>query len=380
MKQFTGYTCSTTGGGSAGSRCGCDWYSSCRNPLYAFDHPDECGTADMTLTGLDLVPKSQTIIRGRSGYFGVIARFSDGRTADVTGESVVRPADSDVATSPETVPGLVDGVEVGTTTVTGTWRGRFATGDLAVVAETCVSNDPWDVVVVVDDGGVFMSAPVTLGPGPGGGVGDITLARALRRFNSTAAAAYPVSIIPLLLAMDLRDTGALGLHVGSGWETETGLGGTVVGTARTGADRIWVPGSGWTNEIPAVRPYIDAGSNVGGGLIDAWGALMGPDGRADARKLVVLFSTGGETSCSPSARSAADVLVAAGVDVAVITPLQSSDTHIRSFCDAGMAAYDSLSLIPSPTCLFFPGAEYMADFGDVLRSACESCGGYGYGY
>lgn len=370
MTPFTGYSCPTQ---TSQSGC-CDWFSSCRNPLYAFDHPSECG-GSMTLESVALVPANQTITKGRSGYVRVIATFSDGRSADVTGESVLVSGDSSVVSVPGTAAGLLDANDAGEVTVTGAWRGRVATGSVEVVEAACVTDAPWDVVVVVDDGAVFVASPVAVVRNE-----QSVMVRAMRRYNSSAAAAYPASVLGLMLSMDLVDGGGVASYLGTGWDAQVSPG-TAIGTSRTGQDRIWTPSDGWKGEIAAVAPFISAGSGIGPALIDAWSALMGPGGREEAHKLVVLYSTGGETVCSPSAMSAADVLVAAGIHVAVITPLKASDTHIQSFCFPGLPAHAMLSQVASSTCLFLDGQIPMEfSFANVLRLSCEDCGGYGYGY
>jgi hypothetical protein len=365
--EFTGYSCNDASAGSgAGGSCS-DWYTSCRNPLYALDHPDECGSG-LAVSELVITPPAMTIPAGRGGYLQAIALFNDGRAADVTGETAFASADTGVLVSLGN--GLIEGVAAGATAVTGIWNGKTAVAEVTVSDVGCIADVPWDVVVVADDGVVWVEAPVFVVRNEAS-----QKARALRRIQSNARQFYPAAILQLMLSMDLLDSGGVTSadgYVAEGWTSTaplpTGIGGT-----RAGSDRIWT-GSQWSNQVDTATCFIDAQGDTGKALMDAAQILVS-SGRPGARKLVVLFSTGGEKSCSPSIRSAAATLVGNGFDLAVVTPLSASDTAVVSKCDL-MPAHAMLQEIPSAPCYFFDGASPKGGvFSAMLATVCGGCSG-----
>jgi len=366
--EFTGYTCGTgTTGGGGGGACS-DWYSSCRNPLYALDHPDECDSGSLAVSELSLTPATMTIPAGRGGYVQAIAHFNDGRSADVTGETAFTSADTGVVIA--LGKGLLDGVAPGTTTITGIWNGKLAVATVTVEAAACIAAVPWDVVVVADDGSVWVEAPVFTIRNEAS-----VRARALRRFQSNARDVYPAAILQLMLSMDLLDAGTVAAadgYVAGGWNQVSlpeGIGGS-----REGNDRIWT-GSEWSSYVDMRPCFLNAGGDTGKALMDAAQILLG-SGRPGARKLVVLYSAGAESSCSPSIRSAANVVVGNAIDLAVVTPLRSTNAEVVSPCDL-IPTHVVLSEIPSATCFFFDGGAMSSSgvFGAILATVCGGCSG-----
>lgn len=354
----------TDHGSSTPSTGGCgNWYSSCRNPLYALDHQSECGAVQVAY--LDLVPSTVELAKGRSAYVRLIATFADGRVADVTGEGTFGVEDQTVATS--SGAGMIQGVDVGSANLTGTWRGLLATGSVSVFDNQCVESRPWDVVIVADDAAEWVSGTVSVVHGSA-----VVRGRALRRLQTPYANQYSQAMLALQLSMDLLDSTAFDPR--AGWSVAGGLRPGI--GPRTGLDRIAFPGGpGWTNTIqafPGGRP------DVGRAIMEAY-ALHGI-GRSDARKVIVIFSTGGESLCSPGMLAAANAVKGAGIHVAVVTPLGSGDL-VYSFCNQPQTAWAVLQQASS-TCLFFDQttgniqANVMAN---TLRIACEGCGSSGSG-
>ena len=343
-------------------QCGDDWYSSCRNPLYALDHPTECGL--LTVASIALDPGLVSIAEERSGAVRVIATFSDGRTADVTGESSI--ATSDTSVSRSLGGGILTGEAVGQAVLTASWRSKLAQGQVVVFDNVCVQSQPWDVVVVADEGMVYGSinrASVT------GGV-----VRAFKRLPSNARFGYSAALLSLQLSMDLLDPGDY--VAGEGWDGSTtpmGLGG-----ARAGNDRIWA--GRWSQYVEST-PNVVAGAegDTGAQLMKAFEIHQG--GRVDARKIVVLLSTGGETICNPGISAACAALRNADIEVVVITPLRSTDP-VYNACASDQStlvtAHSVLADSASSDCLFFDAAKGDV-YGQVMRIVCGGCSGSGEG-
>lgn len=345
----------------AASHCGDDWYSSCRNPLYALDNPGECGL--ITVSSIALDPALVSIAEERSGTVRVIATFSDGRTADVTGESSV--ATSDATVSRSLGGGILTGESVGQAVLTASWRSKLAQGQVVVFDNVCVQSQPWDVVVVADEGMVFGSIFRASLTGP---------VRALKRLPSTARFGYSARILALQLSMDLLDPGDF--VGGEGWDGSTtpmGLGGL-----RAGRDRIW---AGRWSQYVTTDPNVVAGDegDTGAKLARAFEIHQG--GRVDARKIVVLLSTGGETECTPGIAAACAALTNAGIEVVVITPLRSTDPVYNACASTAstlVTAHSVLAAAASSDCLFFDSAKGDV-YGQVLRIVCGGCSGSGEG-
>lgn len=346
---------------TAGS-CG-DWYSSCQNPLYAIDHQDTCG--QLEIVQLDIMPPFVEVAKGRASAVRLVATFSDGRVADVTGQGVFTSEAPAVATADG--GGLVRGVDVGTAALTGTWRGLLATATISVFDNVCVASQPWDVVVVADNGSEWVSGIVSVARGV-----NVIRGRALRQLRSSAANQYPQAILALQLSMDLRDNQAF--NALSGWEQSGNPTRPSIGT-RTGTDRIAFAGvAGWYDSI---MPFPGGSDDPGKAIMQAY--AMHQTGRTSVRKAIVVFSTGGESRCSPSVLSACTAAKNAGIHVAVVTPLNESDL-VYSWCHQPRTAWDVLQSSASP-CMFFDSVtgNVHATAGTILRIACEGCGSSGSG-
>lgn len=355
----TDYSNTTTP--TAGS-CG-DWYNSCRNPLYALDHQSECGTVEVVQ--LDLAPPDVEIQAGRTSYARLLATFADGRIADVTGQGTFVVENSAVAVSAGA--GIIRGVATGACAITGTWRGLLATGTVTVVSNECVESLPWDVVVVADDGAEWVSGFVSVVRGV-----NTVRGRALRQLSSSAARQYPQAILSLQLSMDLYDDPAFDPFGGwsaSGLSTRPSIG------TRTGTDRIAFAGiAGWSDKI---MPFSGGTSDPGKAIMQAYG--MHQSGRTGVRKLIVVFSTGGENRCNPSILEACTACKNAGIHVAVVTPL-GVDDPVYSWCHYPQTAWSVLQQSASQ-CMFFDSinGNIHATTGSILRIGCEGCGSSGSG-
>lgn len=104
-------------------------------------------------------------------------------------------------------------------------------------------------------------------------------------------------------------------------------------------------------------------------------------GRPDARKLVVLFTTGDERNCNPGMLGACQALALNGIEVAVVTPL-TANSPVYSPCYSNqfalVTAHSILSQCASSSCLFVDGdrgglAGAMAIPSQLLRMTCEGC-------
>lgn len=351
--QYQDCECAT----GTGVDCG-DWYSSCRNPLWALDHPDECGL--LTVTSLDLVPRYQSVAFGRSGAVRVIATFGDGSHADVTGESTI--GSSDASISHHLGGGIVTGDKIGTAFLTATWHGTLATGSVSVFDNACAESAPWDVVVIADDASVAtMTQRAT--------IAGVTVS-ALRRFRTNVD--YARSIYAFVLSLDLLDNGLF--IPGVGWDAYAANPIGIGGSTRTGRDRIWT-GYEWSDHTCPFPNVSLAFGSMGNRIMKAFEIFQ--SGRPEAKKLLVLFSTGGDTGCNPSYRGAAAAVALNGIDIAVITPLSPSDTVV-SPCEAPYSAYSALQDCASRPCLFFGAGNGGLDAGSgitgkLLRLACEDC-------
>lgn len=350
--------------------CVSDWFTSCRNPLWALDHQDQCGA--VTVAKLDLIPPSLQVAKGKTGYVRLIATFEDGRMADVTGEGIFA---IDGTAAQSNGAGLIAGLDVGTAPITGTWRGLLATGTVTVFDNACAESRPWDVVICADDGAIYQSSVVQIG----GLVGGVVLTRrALRRSVSPRADMYPHWAMALQAAMDLYDSNDYDPR--AGWTIQGGLRPSI--GQRTGTDRICfsqdiVDGAAaWSDKI---KPFTADTRPIGQQLMSAY--ALHSLGRTNVRKVVVVYTTGGESLCNPSLSAAAASLKGAGIHVAIVTPLNSED-QVFSFCNQPQTAYSVLQAASS-TCLFFDqttgngAGNVMAQ---TLRIACEGCGvGYSGG-
>ena len=342
----------------AGTDVGGLGYESCRNPLFALDHPTECGV--LSVTNLFLVPPTQSIAHERSGVVEVLAQFSDGRTANVTGEAIIQSLDPHIAHY--LGGGVFSGDTVGSTGVTATWQGRLVVGNLNVFDNTCVASVPWDVVFVTDDAGVYtLSQRLPLYSTRPGQSAFPAMVPALRRWRTGVD--YYGAMFSLILSLDLLDSGLF--IPGEGWNSVAtnpiGIGGL-----RTGHDRIWT-GAAWSDHT--IPPIVTAGSSsIGAQLMAAYQIHL--TGRPGVRKIVVLFTMGGDTSCTPSLSGAAAALKANGIELVIVTALGPDDVSVISPCDGLLPSYLVLQAAASP-CLFFDRLN--SPWAQIFRVACGEC-------
>lgn len=330
--------------------------TACDNPLYRFDNPDTCGA--LAFASLRIEAAASEVVKGRRTKVRVIARFANGREADVTEESTITSDDTDVAVYEES--GIFYGASAGLAGVAGVWKGRAAEATLTVVDSPCVLAQPWDVVFVIDTAvGYYMLQTVQhslWGGSPQmywrrGQPGDPNDVVAIDLFDDM--------VLQTQLAMDLLDDR---------------------NPASTGTDRIAVinmNGSAnpqitqtWTNEVVEVPVYQTGGvSQLGRALERAENLLA--TARSSARRLVIVLTMGG-TELSPSALTVGNRIRNAGTQLAVVTPLDATSTS-KSIPAFPKTAYAYLQALAGP-CLFFGGAHYAyapAILARVIRSACE---------
>lgn len=292
---LTEYTCPTT---DPAEELACS--QACQNPFYAMDNPDTCDAP--TVTSLRIEPATVRAGVGRRGVYRVVAVFSDGRQGDVTGEAT--PVIADGAVASFLVNGIVGGVAAGSTTLTAAWKGKTATATLSVFASTCAADQTWDVVFVLDQAVAsywFASRPSAPGCG-------MYWRRTAGR--SDYVAEYGTAALALMLGMSLKNP----------WDDDAGTDRISVVVTGEGSPRVAVT---WTDTVPAVTGLCQAttDSRLGDSLRAA--RTMLNSARSGATKLVVLLTSGSESACSPSARTAATELTDAGILVAVSTPLHT---------------------------------------------------------
>ncbi len=315
-----------------------DKFNTCLNPLYAYDHQDECGL--VTVDHIEIAPKDQILAVGRGGCIYVLAVFTDGRTAYITNESLVSIGDATKASY--IGGGVVFGLTAGATSLFATWRGRTAIGSLIIEENVCTDSRPKDVVVIVNYGEltVYRQVPIREGSWLGG-----------RRL--------PYERLP----GETLDMGSSGSMIGSmvagmdlmwtGYENDWWLGSaaaTMVDSIHTGTDRIW-NGSKWintwdrTNLFPTTYP-------TGGQSILA-GLAVALTGRPGSRKVIIFASTGAEVSCgNPDTQilGAADLCRASDVELFIVTPLRTSDGNYFAPCDMPRLALDVLAQAVTGPC------------------------------
>lgn len=366
--EIAEYGCTVSGSGSgsnsgsttSGSSSGACSNDSCENPLYAIDHQDTCGS--LTVVSLRLEPENARVPAGRKCLIRTVAVFSDGQEANVTTEASYAVEDEDIAEHVD--DGVFLGHEVGVIWVEAVWRGVSTRGTLTVFDGTCVNAQPWDVVIVIDNAigcyllpnspqmsystipGAYTKVPHRYWYRPGQNIRSIDL--------------FDDQVIALQLAMSLKNT-----------FEPTDPGNDRVAIVNTGDGLPYVH-TAWTDTM--VVSGIDVSAPLADcklGVAFQKAQQLFAAGRADARKLMVVYTHGAESSCAPPARSVAYALQAAGVEVAIITPV-STASDARSVCSYPQRVFENLEDMASP-CLFFGDVQWnMATsyLAQVLGFAC----------
>lgn len=128
--------------------------------------------------------------------------------------------------------------------------------------------------------------------------------------RSDYVAEYGTAALALMLGMSLKNP----------WDSDAGTDRISVVVTGEGSPRVAVT---WTDTVPSVTGLCQAttDSRLGESLRAA--RTMLNSARSGATKLVVLLTSGSESACSPSARTAATELTDAGILVAVSTPLHT---------------------------------------------------------
>jgi hypothetical protein len=327
---------------------------SCRNPLYAFDHPTECGW--LGISRIELVPPNQTVIKGRAGVVTVNVKFSDGRVANVTDESTIGSSQQTVARYAG--GGLVEGVSAGTSALVASWKGRTATGQIKVVEAACVDTRPIDLVLVMDDLAVLLGQQIRLITGE---IVQVPFKRIPSSENDLPWGAWA-----FLESMDLIDV-------------------SIPNGNRTGNDRLW-DGFQWVNTftksamIGAIAQQPSgftgySGADAASRILAATSIVL--TGRPTARKAILLVSTGSDGADAFACTQTGGILGAAavaranGVELFVVTPLSPSD-EAYSFCNFPMKSYDVLAQAATTDCHFFPagGGGSPRSVGEMLLDSC----------
>lgn len=346
----TTYSCPSTSGGSSGGGSCPTVTSQCVDPFYAIANTTECGA--VAVTALRVEPSGLDIVAGRLGKVRVIATFSTGQEADVTDEARVYTQNDEIAEYVR--DGVVKANVEGAVWLEGLWEGLSARGTVTVTEEACVAAQGWDVCVVLDQS-----------------VGTAFLP--YRRPGLDPEQLY-VRRVPLANRVDYFDEILLSLQLSMSlaneWQPED-----------PGADRISIVltsdgeptvAQGWTNSLTVLASTGEYSEARVGKALQRAQYLM-TSARPAARKMVVLITNGGEWGCNPTSLSVALQLQAAGVAVAVVTPV-SANNGFFSACSYPQSAFAYLQSCASP-CLFYGGLTFGGltnALGDIQR---EQCGG-----
>lgn len=342
----------------------------CRNPLWAIDHPDDC-TAP-TLTAVRTEPESISIVAGRRGHVRVVAEFSNGTEADVTADASLVAEDTGVAEVVSASDGVVRGLVAGEAFVDGAYGGYTARTTVSVLDSTDVDSVTWDVVFVLD----FSAANHVMASR------SLTAAqsRVVRSFSGSEMVVpgyYWQALRPIGdgasidVLDDLLKQAQLPLSLSNDWDDDEGADRFALVVTGDGHPYTY---SSWSSEY-LTAPFAYAFPDCAlGDAMELAQALIA-SARTASRKLVVVFTAGGETSCSPSAKSVATAIKAVvGNKVAIVTPLESvsrTGTTLYSACSYPQTSYDNLQEMASPGC--FMGGRLWADvsaaFGPILDNA-----------
>lgn len=343
----------------------------CRNPLWAIEHPDDC--VEPTLSSIRVEPSSIEIVAGRRGHLRVVAVFSNGTEAQVTESSALMSPDDTIAEVVSQSEGVVRGGTEGQVVLTAAYRGQSATASVTVRSSDPVATTPWDVIFVLDQSAAnFVMASRSQ---------SATSSRVVRRFSGSSLMVpgyywqpdRPVGEgVSIDIFDDLIKQAQMPLSVANTWDDDEGQ------------DRfaLVVTGSGdpytyqsWTDSY-VTAPFGEAYPDCALGDALERAQVLLASARSEALKLVVIFTAGLETSCSPSLRSVATTLKASGVKIAVITPVASSSrtgTTIFSPCSYPQTSYANLQTVASDGS-FYGGrswADTSAAFARVLIDAFE---------
>lgn len=343
--------------------------TACRNPLWAVDHPDDC-TAP-TLTGIRTEPETLSVVAGRRGHVRVVAEYSNGSEADVTEFAILASGDADTAEVVSAPEGVVRGVAAGEIWVEAAYQGYADRTTVTVLSATNVDSATWDVVFVLDlSAANHVIASQSL---------PANQSRVLQAFSGSTEtvpgfywkALRPVGDgISIDVFDDLLKQAQLPLSLLNEWDDDPGDDRFALVVTGNGTPYTYQP---WTDayiEAPFAYAYSDCA--LGEAMQKAQTLLA--SARAESRKLVVVFTAGGETSCSPPAKTVATAIKGAGHKVAVITPLESvsrTGTTIYSACSYPQTAYANLQEMAS-TGLFRGGREWAnvsAAFSTLLNDA-----------
>lgn len=359
----TEYTCAST---ATGSSCSVD---PCRNPMWAILHPDDC--TEPTLTGVRVEPENISIVAGRRGHIRVVAEFSNGTEADVTPEATLTADDAGAAEVVSSSEGVVRGLVAGEAYVDGAYEGYTARSTVTVLASTDVDSVTWDVVFVLDLSAanhVMASRSLTA-----------DASRVVRTFSGSEMVVpgfYWQSLRPIGdgasidVFDDLIKQAQLPLSLANDWDDDAGDDRFALVVTGDGHPYVY---QGWTDTY-TTAPFAYAFADCALGEAMQLAQTLLASARAGSRKLIVVFTAGTETSCSPTAKSIATLVKAAGHKVAVVTPLESvsrTGTTIYSACSFPQTAYANLQEMASASC-FKGGREWpdvSAAFSQLLDDA-----------
>lgn len=340
--SITEYACDPV---ATSASCSLD---ACRNPLWAIDHPDDCEAP--TLSSIRLEPENISIVAGRRGHVRVVAEYSNGTEADVTESASLLAETTGVAEVISSADGVVRGLVAGEAWVDGAYGGYTARSTVSVLDSTDVDSVTWDVVFVLDlsvANHLLASRSLTA-----------DASRVVRSFSGSEIVVpgyYWRALRPIGdgasidIFDDLIKQAQLPLSLANDWDDDAG------------ADRfaLVVTGDGhpykfqdWSSDY-MTAPFAYAYANVALGDAMEVAQTLLASARAASRKLVVVVTAGGETSCSPSAKSVATTIKTAGDKVAVVTPLESvsrTGTTLYSACSYPQTSYSNLQETASPGC------------------------------
>ncbi len=340
------YDCPTT---STGPACASQTDAT-RNPL--------ANTDANPAVSVRLEPSSVTTLAGRRAKIRVVATFEDGQEADVTTLCTFNSPNAAIAESLGS--GFIAGRAAGAAFVEFSWGAFSGRVEVTVLAIGCVDDDPWDVVLVIDQslGSSFFPYQDFEA------WNSATSTSPIRQLYWHPTTQTSIDLFDEILA---QTQCALSLR-------------NSVDPTDTGTDRLAVVLTGDGDPFTATT-WSNSASNLTftghfadvrlGQALQRAGTLLS-SALAGSTKLVIVVTATGGNGCSPSALSAATTLKSGGAMVAVVTPLAANSTTY-SACTYPQKAFAMMQSM-STSGLFYGGvsvSEMGNKLGEILADACS---------
>lgn len=270
-------------------------------PLLSQTTPKPCGSLDGNLVELVVTPTYASVEVDGTWQYQAFARLSDGTTQDVTVLADWRTSAAAVATIED---GLITGVAAGATTVTASYQGQEAVGNLTV--NTGCTSANLDIMLALDRSGTM-------------NITDST--------GRTRIAAVKDAVEQMIDNLrPNRDQLGIVTYAGKVWFSEAGA---VIKTESDAVlksvltdDKVDLKATLSDYEVPsgcmASRYFSPCATGIGGGLQSALAELNSTRSRAGAIKVLVLMTDGAENINNPIPATIADQAKAQGVVVVTV--------------------------------------------------------------